>query len=511
MERESTTPKILQVPKGLQESSSHSLLPQEPGHLNCVNIKEYKSLSDLTWKNIPRLALITGKNGSGKTHLLEAIIKGYNDILSGEKSKEINLEFRNGIHREDLPEICTLRDIGQPIEKLKGGLEAMGGVDKRSNEKHTDKLKLKKERFEEFYHSQAIGSDSNPCQDEDEKREFGDIIEKIKQSKQKISRASDFLSLCKDEITRSSALHVSVMGDPEEFCKEMIHNRGVEIKNINDLLQNNKFKYVIADAGTHAAFNLDFQTEKGVGDEYTVRYKDLSPGEKFEFWAILWSLRDKRKTKNALLILDEPDAHFHPSLVKKFIDSIQNRLVAELNFQVIMTTHSPTTVSMVERQNLFILEGGQIRPATVKREAIRSLTSHFVHVNSPFLLVFVEGLSDSQFYKMIEQNIADTGNLKYSYPIHFKAHSAGKKSSLSNCKNVKVFVQKMLNIPTIEFLWQKVCLQSTRNTHFFKIKRWISEALEWKLEDVSFKELFSDGVLLCEYKVSANFHPFHKN
>jgi recombinational DNA repair ATPase RecF len=47
-----------------------------------LSIKNYKNLEDFTWEINPNypVAVIVGKNGSGKTNLLEAIISIFQDL-----------------------------------------------------------------------------------------------------------------------------------------------------------------------------------------------------------------------------------------------------------------------------------------------------------------------------------------------------------------------------------------------------------------------------------------------
>jgi predicted ATP-dependent endonuclease of OLD family len=77
------------------------------------------------------------------------------------------------------------------------------------------------------------------------------------------------------------------------------------------------------------------------------------------------------------MLLDEPDAHLHPSLVSDLINAYRHEFVTKQGVQVILTTHNPTTVSMVDKENIFVMseENGQatIRPASSKEEALRCL------------------------------------------------------------------------------------------------------------------------------------------
>ena len=73
------------------------------------------------------------------------------------------------------------------------------------------------------------------------------------------------------------------------------------------------------------------------------------------------------KSKKRIVLLDEPDAHMHPRLIKKFIDLILFSDVFDyLNIQLIMTTHNPLTLSFVPIENVFIVSNESVQPAQSK-------------------------------------------------------------------------------------------------------------------------------------------------
>jgi hypothetical protein len=82
----------------------------------------------------------------------------------------------------------------------------------------------------------------------------------------------------------------------------------------------------------------------------------LSPGECLILLLELWRIHANHlkesntkapvKIKLKIVLLDEPDSHMHPSLIKEFINLITNGNLDYLRFQVIMTTHNPITVSL---------------------------------------------------------------------------------------------------------------------------------------------------------------------
>lgn len=68
------------------------------------------------------------------------------------------------------------------------------------------------------------------------------------------------------------------------------------------------------------------------------------------------SLKNPLRIKLRILLLDEPDAHMHPSLIKEFIDLLNSDDLSYLKLQVILSTHSPATVSLIPTENIFELK-----------------------------------------------------------------------------------------------------------------------------------------------------------
>ena len=58
-------------------------------------IKEYKNLKDFYWEINPDypIAVIVGKNASGKTNLVEAIVKIFQQVLLHKKSRKYNTDL----------------------------------------------------------------------------------------------------------------------------------------------------------------------------------------------------------------------------------------------------------------------------------------------------------------------------------------------------------------------------------------------------------------------------------
>jgi energy-coupling factor transporter ATP-binding protein EcfA2 len=173
---------------------------------------------------------------------------------------------------------------------------------------------------------------------------------------------------------------------------------------------------------------------------------DLSSGEKTILRTVLWFYNTKHNgIFPKLFLLDEPDAHLHPSMTRQFIDIVKGVLVDQFGVRVILTTHSPSTVALAPDDSIFVMhrELPRIRRPTSKAEAIGLLTSGLVTVSAGTKYVFVEDRDDVTFFSLIRDILADQGPSKDQMAlapapsIVFMASSIGKKNKVqSGGKNV---------------------------------------------------------------------------
>jgi len=68
---------------------------------------------------------------------------------------------------------------------------------------------------------------------------------------------------------------------------------------------------------------------------------------------IITSRNESRE--NQVLLIDEPDQYLHPSKIKHLIDLLKKYFVQELKIQVIMTKKNPSTISLMDDQDIFVM------------------------------------------------------------------------------------------------------------------------------------------------------------
>ena len=222
-----------------------------------------------------------------------------------------------------------------------------------------------------------------------------------------------------------------------------------------------------------------------------IKFDDLSSGEKILMslaLAVYNSSSGGRFPK--ALLLDEPDAFLHPSLIKSFLDVIENVFIKEKNIKIIITTHSPSTVGLCEESSLFIMNktGNRIEKAT-KDKALKVLTAGVPALSINYenrRQVFVESKYDVFFYERIYDKIKN----KLNNDVSLNFISAGVGGS-GNSDQVKDIVMQISNYGN-KFIfgivdWDKKNISS----QYIKV---LGEAKRYSIENYIF-----DPIILCAF------------
>lgn len=162
---------------------------------------------------------------------------------------------------------------------------------------------------------------------------------------------------------------------------------------------------------------------------------DLSSGEKVICQVIGWLYNSQHHHRfPRFLLMDEPDAHLHPSMTQQFMDVVQGVLVDTYQVRVIMTTHSPSTVALAPDGSIYEMSRDEprLRPSQSKAQTLGLLTSGLLTVSKATRYVFVEDERDMSFYEVIRGILTDYGPrkdphcLKPAPSVVFMAASLGE-------------------------------------------------------------------------------------
>lgn len=406
---------------------------------------KYKSI-DVCEFELPDFSVLTGLNGSGKTHLLEAIANNtISDVyVNGIKISYVRYIPFNGLN-SDIKEECDPDVITRWIKSIADPFRTS--------------LESLKERGVELTESNLINSSGDMS--------FKFIIKKVLQ---KIGKKIE--DITDDDF--SNYFDVSMIAHNDFFTAQF----ALIFKNYHRLFIENELKIFYKSKGipieSDGLSNDDFIQRNGIAPwdfvnnilaEIDVPYivnspirtraesnfklrlinqnngieissQDLSTGEKVLMSLALAIYNSSGiDNKPELLLIDEPDAALHPSMSRKMISILNNHIVKVSKIPSVITSHSPTTIISSEGISIYQMEKGNSIPNKIPvQKAVELLSSDipFLKIsNDKRRQVFVESKYDVIYYELLT-NILVTIDKIESEPIYLPART----SNGSNCTDV---------------------------------------------------------------------------
>ena len=159
---------------------------------------------------------------------------------------------------------------------------------------------------------------------------------------------------------------------------------------VNRILEECHLDFRLNNPPMHEVASYEPKLRK-LSSDIEMRFQDLSSGEKvlMSFALCLYNAQEGRQAKvfPKLLLLDEIDAPLHPSMTVSLIQTIQNVLVKDRGVSVIITTHSPSTVALAPENAIYSMDPTGPRIQKVTRSAALSILTAGV----PTLAVSFDG------------------------------------------------------------------------------------------------------------------------
>ncbi|MFA6072352.1 MAG: ATP-binding protein [Janthinobacterium sp.] len=388
-----------------------------------INLPErYKSLFPFQHADeLPSLAVITGKNGSGKTHFLEAFESGAmvlgdissdfdnrwgpsHDLVYFDRFDPHTLDSSNEsmrsltpapiLHQEKMDKLVftlidfllenNLLELALDMERI-AVLSTEATYDGLLQEiiiqsKNSDFL-LDDRTWERQFIQNNVTKSNIEIVKEARRR---DMI--IKKEFAGASVGHDFPEL----VAFPSLAYITLTNVHAEYVKRRYENN---IQSVMPLLRSSKSqpitdeefteKYpppletlnkILADNGLGFSLSgtsiTEYHSKKEIKIsviherlESTIGFRDLSAGEAKIFGIILkifYSVYFRQALNYPkILLFDEPDAHLQPGLVHTMINILQGEFVIKNDLSIIITTHSPTTVAIAPSDSLFEIKNGQ--------------------------------------------------------------------------------------------------------------------------------------------------------
>lgn len=123
------------------------------------------------------------------------------------------------------------------------------------------------------------------------------------------------------------------------------------------------------------------------------------------------------ETASIILLLDEPEMHFHPEWARRFLDNLISTLnllnLREVSYQIIIATHSPFLISDVPKGNIICLEASIEEGKTVRKVVPASfglMSNYYEIVKNNFFMNQTIGQHANRYFENIISKINSLSN-----------------------------------------------------------------------------------------------------
>ena len=294
-----------------------------------LHIKEFKGLRDISInfeKNDEPLDLVVlaGSNGSGKTRVLESILKYFQDHLN---YKQNNIE--TGIFYEEKEKNCisNVRDFFYGLEYF-----SYHEVNNPLYEKHIE-IKNKLDILTKIIY---VPTEIN--------------FQKMDVASTTFVQAYKFINIVNTNLITDMPSYIAT-----KMISAMLKNKNEKVgdvqkkvfNEINEIFENLSIDVKVEDISQDGR-NITLFTNSS-GDEFDIN--ELSSGEKQLFLRTL-AIR-MLNPENSIILIDEPELSLHPKWQQRIVDVY--RKIGKNN-QIIIATHSPHILGSVRKENIMLLD-----------------------------------------------------------------------------------------------------------------------------------------------------------
>ncbi|NVO10701.1 MAG: AAA family ATPase [Bacteroidales bacterium] len=381
-------------------------------------------LREIKLDRLGSVVALIGKNGSGKTRILNFIennfdeIANINSFLKSDLNKDSKGTYNNRIPLQDIDTINQelfdyklnrLRELRGKV-KTRSRLEEKHSLEKEINELEIELKKPIKETLvipEYIKKGFKLALTNNDIYTQlksnfvkriryDEIRQLQDVITKNDEVNNSFEQLIESIvdeaeynelgSLYKSslrflrKLPNQLALDwIDCLGDTKKFEKRVAFIRYKALKAIFDQMFGKTLEWKTKSIKKNI-------TEDGVESTITgfwhinnrdFNYSEFSEGEKTLFaFVLLFFLMSQNKNirlKESIIIIDEPELHLHPDAEIDLIKGIRN-IIADSG-QLWIATHSLNILSHLNYDEVFVVKDGQIfHPSrTIQKEALTEL------------------------------------------------------------------------------------------------------------------------------------------
>ena len=432
--------------------------------INRITLKKHYALPSFEWLDIPSLAVISGINGSGKTLLLQAI---YDTIQQNRPLNNMELELEPLPNKDECGYVPWQQSSNRPPEISYAASENERDryVSKLSSAQRGERITIQSDPIHDILDRKFGDSLYGNFPKFYSSPEFRNEFDSAWAYSQDVTHNHHISRLFLNYNARRHALMEQVFDEKHDDAitrDEIIERIGEAPWNlINHLFERYDFKYRInRPIGLYNAFDIKFTAVDN--DQISVPFNALSSGEQMIVNLILWSFDSKLGQLKRILLLDEPDAHLHPEMAEIFQEIVCDTLVDKYSIQVIITTHSPTTLCWFNEDSIFLMDPVQGPVKREKQTALAKMTSDLLIVQETTRVVLVEDEADQLFYRKIYRELVHAGRISSQVPLDFRPVSkkrgvGGKGEVLKVCEQWIGYTEQM---PISGLLWGLVDLDA---------------------------------------------------
>ncbi|WP_374124161.1 AAA family ATPase [Leptotrichia hongkongensis] len=304
-----------------------------------LHIKEFKGLRDI-FINFEKndelldLLVLAGSNGSGKTRVLESILKYFQDYLN---YKQNNIEA--GIFYEEKEKNC-ISNVGDFFH----GLENFS-YHEVNNPLHEKYIEIKK-KLDILPKIIYVPTEIN--------------FQKMNVASTTLVQEYKFINIVNTNLIKDIPSYIAT-----KMISAMLKNKNEKVGDvqkkvfdeINEIFENLSINVKVEDISQDGR-NITLFTNSS-GDEFDIN--ELSSGEKQLF---LRTLAIKMlNPENSIILIDEPELSLHPKWQQRIVDVY--RKIGKNN-QIIIATHSPHILGSVRKENIMLLDKNEDGKIVVK-------------------------------------------------------------------------------------------------------------------------------------------------
>lgn len=435
--------------------------------------RQHKSIEAFEAVDLPELTILTGLNGSGKTHLLEALANGavsFGDVSNKEVSYIHLKDFlisNNGAGSSDVQieaiakgawdilqskiksELKTMKErfLKDRVSELIDQCKKLGKYlwDITENDIGDDYLLLKqyKEIVERFLLQNTSG-----ITDKQMLHSFYRVARKIDHPLDDITK-ENFFTLFQYSNSKVDLLPHNLADVFSLYYKKYDDNLYRRWRNekgysevealsdekfrqtygpppwelINQVIKDdfNQFTYQVnSPVGLNRWDQFELKLIHASKSELTISVDQLSSGEQIMIALIVTIYQ--ASTNNIfpkLLLFDEVDATLHPSMIRSFLKIVDECFIKN-NIKVVIVTHSPTTVAFAAEESLFVMnKDGSCRiQKKSSQEAMAVLSEGFVSItNMDSNLGIAYNLEKTDLPVLLTEGITDKIILESAWSI----------------------------------------------------------------------------------------------